>query len=205
MKPQFLVGAMMPGSGQTLVALGLMRALRQRNLRVQSFKCGPELADLRYHALAADRGFGKSGHLAGSRSHLQTVYNRYGGEGRCMRSRRTGRLFDGFRKTQGSSAEMARLMKIPVVMVASARNAGYSTPSHAVWLQTLQYRTENSRVIFNQVTSAAQYGFLRELLPRRGGMLRRLSPLSGGNRPSTSSSGTGTSCKGRVSTNFSIK
>ena len=43
MKPQFLVGAMMPGSGQTLVALGLMRALRQRNLRVQSFKCGPEL------------------------------------------------------------------------------------------------------------------------------------------------------------------
>ena len=45
----------MPGSGQTLVALGLMRALRQRNLRVQSFKCGPELADLRYHALAADR------------------------------------------------------------------------------------------------------------------------------------------------------
>lgn len=40
MKPQFLVGAMMPGSGQTLVALGLMRALRQRNLRVQSFKCG---------------------------------------------------------------------------------------------------------------------------------------------------------------------
>lgn len=44
----------MPGSGQTLVALGLMRALRNRGLHVQSFKCGPELAELRYHALATD-------------------------------------------------------------------------------------------------------------------------------------------------------
>ena len=117
----------MPGSGQTLVALGLMRALRQRNLRVQSFKCGPELADLRYHALAADREPVSLDTWMGSRSHLQTVYNRYGEKADvCVVEGRAG-LFDGFRKTQGSSAEMARLMKIPVVMVVSARNAGYST------------------------------------------------------------------------------
>lgn len=117
----------MPGSGQTLVALGLMRALRQRNLRVQSFKCGPELADLRYHALAADREPVSLDTWLSSRSHLQTVYNRYGEKADvCVVEGRAG-LFDGFRKTQGSSAEMARLMKIPVVMVVSARNAGYST------------------------------------------------------------------------------
>ena len=108
MKPQFLVGAMMPGSGQTLVALGLMRALRQRNLRVQSFKCGPELADLRYHALAADREPVSLDTWMGSRSHLQTVYNRYGEKADvCVVEGRAG-LFDGFRKTQGSSAEMVK-------------------------------------------------------------------------------------------------
>lgn len=98
MKPQFLVGAMMPGSGQTLVALGLMRALRQRNLRVQSFKCGPELADLRYHALAADREPVSLDTWLSSRSHLQTVYNRYGEKADvCVVEGRAG-LFDGFRK-----------------------------------------------------------------------------------------------------------
>lgn len=168
MKPQFLVGAMMPGSGQTLVALGLMRALRQRNLRVQSFKCGPELADLRYHALAADREPVSLDTWLSSRSHLQTVYNRYGEKSDvCVVEGRAG-LFDGFRKTQGSSAEMARLMKIPVVMVVSARNAGYSTAAMLYGFKHFNTELKIAGVIFNQVTSAAQYGFLRETCAEAG-------------------------------------
>lgn len=168
MKPQFLVGAMMPGSGQTLVALGLMRALRQRNLRVQSFKCGPELADLRYHALAADREPVSLDTWLSSRSHLQTVYNRYGEKADvCVVEGRAG-LFDGFRKTQGSSAEMARLMKIPVVMVVSARNAGYSTAAMLYGFKHFNTELKIAGVIFNQVTSAAQYGFLRETCAEAG-------------------------------------
>lgn len=78
MKPQFLVGALMPGSGQTLVALGLMRALRNRGLHVQSFKCGPELAELRYHALATDHEPANLDAWMASHTHLQTLYNGYG-------------------------------------------------------------------------------------------------------------------------------
>lgn len=168
MKPQFLVGAMMPGSGQTLVALGLMRALRQRNLRVQSFKCGPELADLRYHALAADREPVSLDTWLSSRSHLQTVYNHYGEKSDvCVVEGRAG-LFDGFRKTQGSSAEMARLMKIPVVMVVSARNVGYSTAAMLYGFKHFNTELKIAGVIFNQVTSAAQYGFLRETCAEAG-------------------------------------
>ena len=158
----------MPGSGQTLVALGLMRALRQRNLRVQSFKCGPELADLRYHALAADREPVSLDTWLSSRSHLQTVYNRYGEKSDvCVVEGRAG-LFDGFRKTQGSSAEMARLMKIPVVMVVSARNAGYSTAAMLYGFKHFNTELKIVGVIFNQVTSAAQYGFLRETCAEAG-------------------------------------
>ena len=110
MKPQFLVGAMMPGSGQTLVALGLMRALRQRNLRVQSFNADltgrPSLS-----CAGCDREPVSLDTWLSSRSHLQTVYNHYGEKSDvCVVEGRAG-LFDGFRKTQGSSAEMARLMK----------------------------------------------------------------------------------------------
>lgn len=168
MKPQFLVGAMMSGSGQTLVALGLMRALRHRNLRVQSFKCGPELADFRYHALAADCEPVSLDTWMASHSHLQTIYNRYGEKADvCVIEGRAG-LFDGFRKTQGSSAEMARLIKIPVVMVVSARNAGYSTAAMLYGFKHFKTEPKIAGVIFNQITSAAQYGFLRETCAEAG-------------------------------------
>lgn len=168
MKPQFLIGAMMSGSGQTLVALGLIRALRHLHLNVQSFKCGPELADLRYHALAADREPASLDTWLASRSHLQALYNRYGEKADvCVVEGRAG-LFDGFRKTQGSSAEIARLMRIPVVIVVSARNAGYSTAAMLYGFKHFNTELKIAGVIFNQVTSAAQYAFLRETCAEAG-------------------------------------
>lgn len=127
-----------------------------------------ELADLRYHALAADREPVSLDTWLSSRSHLQTVYNRYGEKADvCVVEGRAG-LFDGFRKTQGSSAEMARLMKIPVVMVVSARNAGYSTAAMLYGFKHFNTELKIAGVIFNQVTSAAQYGFLRETCAEPG-------------------------------------
>ena len=145
--------------------------------------------------LAADREPVSLDTWLSSRSHLQTIYNRYGEKADvCVVEGRAG-LFDGFRKTQGSSAEMARLMKIPVVMVVSARNAGYSTAAMLYGFKHFNTELKIAGVIFNQVTSAAQYGFLRETCAEAGGGMLGLSPLSGGSRPSTSSSGTDTSCK----------
>lgn len=63
---------------------------------------------------------------------------------------------------------MARLMKIPVVMVVSARNAGYSTAAMLYGFKHFNTELKIAGVIFNQVTSAAQYGFLRETCAEAG-------------------------------------
>lgn len=49
---QFLIGAASSGSGKTTFTLGLLRALKNRGLKVQPFKCGPDYLDTKHHAAA---------------------------------------------------------------------------------------------------------------------------------------------------------
>lgn len=48
--PRFMIAATSSGSGKTLITCGLLQALKNRDLSVSSFKCGPDYIDPMFHS-----------------------------------------------------------------------------------------------------------------------------------------------------------
>lgn len=162
MKPQLLIGAATSGSGKTTFTMGLLRALKKRSLRVQPFKCGPDYIDTQFHTLAADSESVNLDTWMSSNTHVQHLYNKYGeGADVCVTEGVMG-LFDGYRRMEGSSAEIAKLLNIPVILVVSARSTAYSVAPLIYGFKHFNPSVKIAGVVFNQVSSPSHFSFLRE-------------------------------------------
>jgi cobyrinic acid a,c-diamide synthase len=71
-------------------------------------------------------------------------------------------LFDGYKAGQGSSAELARLLNLPVVLVVDVRSTAYSAAPLLYGYKNFRPEVEIAGVIFNRVASPSHYEFLRE-------------------------------------------
>ena len=124
--PQFLIAAPTSGSGKTTVSRGLMALLKARGLNVQPYKCGPDYIDTKFHERACGRPSVNLDLFMASEEHVRRLYARYAvGADACVVEGMMG-MFDGYERDRGSSAEVARLLRLPVVLVVDARSAAYS-------------------------------------------------------------------------------
>lgn len=162
MKSQLLIGAATSGSGKTTFTMGLLRALKKRGLRVQPYKCGPDYIDTQFHTLAADWESVNLDTFMASNTHVQHLYNKYGeGADVCVTEGVMG-LFDGYRRMQGSSAEIAKLLRIPVILVVSARSTAYSVAPLLYGFKNFHPAVKIAGVVFNYVSSPSHFSFLRD-------------------------------------------
>ena len=168
MKPQFLLNPLFPDTGKSLLALGLMRALVRRGMSVQTFECGPDFSDAACHAVATGNASVNLDMWYSSRTRVQYLYNTYGeGADVCVIDGATG-LFDGYRKWQGSGAEMVQALSVPIILAVNARTASYSLAPVLYGFRHFRQGLRIAGVLFYQVYSSSQYGFLREICADAG-------------------------------------
>ncbi len=153
----------MSGSGKTTVARGLMAAFRRKGHVVQPFKCGPDYIDTKFHEAVCGRPSVNLDTFMATPAHVRDLYNRYSeGADVCIVEGMMG-MFDGYDRDRGSSAEIARVLGLPVVLVVNARSAAYSMAPLLQGFIRFRDDVRVAGVIFNQVGSPRHYEMLRQV------------------------------------------
>ena len=160
---KFLIAAPTSGSGKTTVVRGLMALLTQEGYRVQPFKCGPDYIDTKFHTAVCGRPSVNLDTFMATPEHVRELFVRYGQDADvCVVEGMMG-LFDGYDRDKGSTAEIARVLDIPVILVVDAKSAAYSM---APLLSGFIHFNKDVRivgVIFNKVGSERHYQMLQQV------------------------------------------
>ncbi len=192
--PRLVIAAPSSGSGKTTVATGLMAALACRGLRVSGHKTGPDYIDPGYHALATGRpGRNLDPVLCGAELMAPLFLHGAAGADVAVIEGVMG-LFDGVLPDPpghpdlpddpdfGSTAQLARLLAAPVVLVADAAAAGRSVAALVAGFRDYDPRTKLAGVILNRVGSDRHERLLRDALDGIGmpvfGVIRRTDAIA---------------------------
>jgi len=161
-KPFIMIGATSSGSGKTTFTLGLLRLLRNRGMKVQPFKCGPDYIDTKHHAMAVGEESVNLDSYMASAAHVRELYARYGAASDVCVTEGVMGLFDGYDGMKGSSAEIAELIGIPVVLVLNAKSTAYTVAPVLYGFKHFYPGIRVVGVVFNFVASVAHYAYLQQ-------------------------------------------
>ncbi|MCW2538292.1 MAG: hypothetical protein JWN95_17 [Frankiales bacterium] len=171
--PRLVIAAPASGHGKTMVATGLIAALRATGLQVSGHKIGPDYIDPGYHALAAGRvGRNLDPWLVGPEQILPLLLHGANTPGRADVAVIEGvmGLHDGAvgRGRFASTAQVAELLASPVLLVLDTTAQGRSAAALVLGMVLFDPAVRIAGVILNRVGSDRHERLLREALDEVG-------------------------------------
>ena len=158
------------GVGKTTLTLGLLAAWRRQGVTVAPFKVGPDFIDPGHHTQAAGRACRSlDGWMLTREANLELFASHARDADLAVVEGVMG-LFDGFdgASEAGSTAQMAKWLKLPVVLVVDARSMARSAAALVHGFATFDPELPLAGVIFNRVGSPTHLDYLRQALEQAG-------------------------------------
>tara|TARA_B100000315_G_scaffold202504_1_gene195240 strand:- start:2587 stop:3924 length:1338 start_codon:yes stop_codon:yes gene_type:complete len=166
-KPLFIIAGTNSGCGKTTVTLGIIQSLVKKNLKTAAFKIGPDYIDPSYHkAITAKPGCNLDSwmmrketicYLINKNMELSDIGVIEGVMG----------LYDGISGNEypkGSSAHIAEILQIPIILVVNAKGLAHSIVPIINGFKIHGKKIKFLGVILNHIGSDSHYKMLKQLI-----------------------------------------
>ncbi len=172
------------GVGKTTVTMALLAALTRWGDRVQSFKVGPDYIDPMFHQFITGRACRNLDPLLTSETYVRRCFADASQDAEFALVEGVMGLFDGAsgRDDVASTAHVARLLSLPVLLVLDCARMSRSVAAIAHGYRSFDPRLHLAGVVLNRVGSDRHLNLLMEALEPLGlpilGVLRRQDEIT---------------------------
>ena len=166
MAKAIIIAAPSSGSGKTLITLGLIRALKNKGLKVASAKIGPDYIDGPFHQAASSSPCINLDYWAMGFASCAARLEEIGfGQDLVVIEGVMG-LFDGPDGAKGSTADLAEKLGLPILLVVDAARQAQSIAALVHGFTSFEPALKFAGVILNRVASDRHKSMLLRALDK---------------------------------------
>ncbi len=158
----FMVAGTASGVGKTTVALALMAALREHGYAVQPFKCGPDFLDTGHQSAICGRPSRNLDTWMLDAEANRTIFASASRDADAAVVEGAMGLYDGANggTEEGSPAEIAKLLSLPVILVLDASKTARSIAAVVKGFESFDPALRFAGIVLNRVAGERHYRML---------------------------------------------
>ncbi|MFH1935386.1 MAG: cobyrinate a,c-diamide synthase [Pseudomonadota bacterium] len=171
-QPRITIGALKGGSGKTILSLGLIAAWREKGHRIAPFKKGPDFIDAGWLTLAAARPCHNLDPFMMNNEQIIHSFISHSGDADLSLIEGNRGLFDGL-DVEGrcSTAELAKLLKTPVILIVDVTMATRTVAAVIKGCQAFDPDLNVAGIILNRVAGSRQEALITNAIEKYCGTI----------------------------------
>ncbi|MBP3722446.1 MAG: cobyrinate a,c-diamide synthase, partial [Selenomonadaceae bacterium] len=164
--PRIVIAGVSSGTGKTTVTAGVLCALKKRNFSLASFKIGPDYIDPSYHELLSGAKCNNLDSWLIGEKEVSNLFYQTAKDVDISVIEGVMGLYDGGREGVSSTAEIAKLIDAPVILVINCKSIGASAAAIATGFRDYDKDMKFAGVILNKLGSKSHENMIREAMKK---------------------------------------